>query len=81
MLGGTGGHQGAVTLTSQNMPSHFSEVDTDHCLKQDFMSSAPRNDLVRKNEALQVTQAKGHEKGETVTSQKLRISCALGQWL
>jgi len=42
------------------------------------MSSAPRNDLVRKNEALQVKQAKRREKSETVTSQKLRINCALG---
>ena len=57
---------------------HFSEYAlsplrgcTDHRLKQDFMLSAPRNDLVRKNEALQVKQAKRHEKSETVTPQKL----------
>jgi len=35
------------------------------------MSSSPRNDLVRKNEALQVQQAKRHEKSKTMTSQKL----------
>jgi len=55
------------------MPHHFSELftlDTDHRLKQDFMSSAPRNDLARKNEVVQVNQAKRHEKSETVTSQK-----------
>jgi len=49
----------------------LSTLDTDNRLKQNFKSSAPRHDLVRKNEALQVKQTKQHDKNETVTSQTL----------